>query len=251
MSFSALIPADQMAAANATLDSQGFGPRNFSVPVYGAPRPNYATLHAWNDPIFQAAVEAISGVTVSSIDGTPAERVADALSGLSNAGWGGNAPPLEGQVTPGLYRDDDGVLWWVIQPYDTATYPDPSAVPALVRKARIPGEVTDWVQPIDQFDAYLLENPFSGEPERVMHNGTEWVTTLDVNVWEPGTQGSGWTPADGSEPPGGDTPEWQTGVSYSVGDRVTYQGTEYECLQAHTSQAGWNPAAVPALWSAV
>ncbi len=47
------------------------------------------------------------------------------------------------------------------------------------------------------------------------------------------------------------TPEWETGVSYSVGDRVMYQGTEYECLQAHTSQAGWQPPNVPALWGAV
>src|SRR5579872_1973336 len=38
-------------------------------------------------------------------------------------------------------------------------------------------------------------------------------------------------------------------VSYSAGTLVTYNGSEYKCLQSHTSQAGWDPADVPALWS--
>jgi len=42
--------------------------------------------------------------------------------------------------------------------------------------------------------------------------------------------------------------DWATGVSYSIGDVVTYQGTDYECIQSHTSQAEWNPAAVTSLW---
>lgn len=47
----------------------------------------------------------------------------------------------------------------------------------------------------------------------------------------------------------GDAPEpWVAGASYRVGERVTYQGGTYECRQAHTSQAGWTPTAVPALW---
>jgi hypothetical protein len=40
-------------------------------------------------------------------------------------------------------------------------------------------------------------------------------------------------------------------VSYAVGALVTYEGSEYKCLQAHTSEAGWDPADVPALWSLV
>lgn len=42
--------------------------------------------------------------------------------------------------------------------------------------------------------------------------------------------------------------EWQIGVAYKVNDIVTYQGSTYKCLQAHTSQTGWTPIAVPALW---
>jgi len=50
---------------------------------------------------------------------------------------------------------------------------------------------------------------------------------------------------------GGSTDEWQAGVSYEIGDVVTYQVTEYECIQAHTSQVGWEPPNVPALWDAL
>ena len=45
--------------------------------------------------------------------------------------------------------------------------------------------------------------------------------------------------------------DWTTGVSYSIGDVVTYQGTDYECVQAHTSQEGWQPPNVAALWQVV
>ena len=43
-------------------------------------------------------------------------------------------------------------------------------------------------------------------------------------------------------------PFWGTDISYSVGDRVQYDGLLYRCVQAHTSQADWYPPAVPALW---
>src|SRR5579883_2475512 len=40
-------------------------------------------------------------------------------------------------------------------------------------------------------------------------------------------------------------------VAYSVGTLVTYNGSEYKCIQAHTSEPTWDPADVPALWSFV
>ena len=45
------------------------------------------------------------------------------------------------------------------------------------------------------------------------------------------------------------TPAWAEGVAYKVGDIVTFNGATYTCLQAHGSQAGWTPAAVPSLWN--
>lgn len=54
-------------------------------------------------------------------------------------------------------------------------------------------------------------------------------------VWRPDAQGMVWIP---NEP-------------VSVGDIRIYAGAEYECLQAHVTQADWTPPSVPALWRAV
>lgn len=209
MGFSAIIPVSDMATANAALEAAGHGPRNFSVPVYGNSRAGWATLHAWSDPVFQSAVES-TGAIVSTAGQSPQERVANAISEVSaTAGFGADAQTLEGHVTPGLYRDDESVLWWVIQAYDTVVYPDPTVIPALIRKARIPGEAAPWVQPLDQFDAYRLVDPFTDAGELATHNGQTWQVTAGDgagnNVWEPGV--FGWTilgeePGDPGEPPG-------------------------------------------------
>src|SRR6266550_146724 len=41
---------------------------------------------------------------------------------------------------------------------------------------------------------------------------------------------------------------WAPNTAYSVGQLVTYGGATYKCIQAHTSQVGWEPPNVPALW---
>ncbi|GJM77517.1 hypothetical protein HMSSN139_00130 [Paenibacillus sp. HMSSN-139] len=41
---------------------------------------------------------------------------------------------------------------------------------------------------------------------------------------------------------------WATNTAYAVNDTVTYNGSTYTCLQAHTSLVGWEPSNVPALW---
>src|SRR6185295_15908961 len=42
-------------------------------------------------------------------------------------------------------------------------------------------------------------------------------------------------------------PVWQPNTAYAVGARVTFSGAQYQCIQAHTSQVGWEPRNVPAL----
>ncbi|EFM12506.1 glycoside hydrolase family 18 [Paenibacillus curdlanolyticus YK9] len=41
---------------------------------------------------------------------------------------------------------------------------------------------------------------------------------------------------------------WVANHAYKVGDIVTYNGKSYQCLQAHTSLVGWEPATTAALW---
>ena len=43
--------------------------------------------------------------------------------------------------------------------------------------------------------------------------------------------------------------EWKTGITYSVGQRVRYNNELWRCVQAHTSQEGWEPSATPSLWT--
>jgi hypothetical protein len=93
-----------------------------------------------------------------------------------------------------------------------------------------------WQQPIPGLTG---REPYS-QGAQVTHLGEQYVSLQDANVWEPGV--FGWElQQQGSN-------EWAVGVSYSVGDIVTYEGQQYECRQAHTSIAPWIPPNVPALW---
>ncbi|UJR38435.1 hypothetical protein I4U23_031103 [Adineta vaga] len=51
--------------------------------------------------------------------------------------------------------------------------------------------------------------------------------------------------------PSGDILPWQTNKSYTVGERVTFEGKTYQCLQSHTSLPNWTPAAIAALWKLI
>jgi chitinase len=44
---------------------------------------------------------------------------------------------------------------------------------------------------------------------------------------------------------------WAPNTAYAVNDTVTYGGSTYFCIQAHTSLTGWEPPNVPALWGLV
>ncbi|MCX4771680.1 MULTISPECIES: carbohydrate-binding protein [unclassified Streptomyces] len=55
-------------------------------------------------------------------------------------------------------------------------------------------------------------------------------------------------PTDPTDPPTGPGGSWASGAVYRAGDRVTYGGVAYRCLQAHTALTGWEPPNVPALW---
>ncbi|GAA3114721.1 cellulose binding domain-containing protein [Planomonospora alba] len=46
-------------------------------------------------------------------------------------------------------------------------------------------------------------------------------------------------------------PQWQAWTAYTAGTVVTYNGTDYQAIQSHTSQPGWEPPNVPALWKPV
>lgn len=46
-------------------------------------------------------------------------------------------------------------------------------------------------------------------------------------------------------------PTWESGKNYSVGFKVQYNERLYRVVQAHTSQDGWTPESVPALYEVI
>jgi hypothetical protein len=44
---------------------------------------------------------------------------------------------------------------------------------------------------------------------------------------------------------------WSAGIRVAPGDAVSREGSIYVCVQMHTTQADWTPAATPALWCLV
>ena len=45
--------------------------------------------------------------------------------------------------------------------------------------------------------------------------------------------------------------EWAEKTLFNASDLRQYEGKLYKCLQAHTGQAGWEPANTPALWKLI
>ena len=46
-------------------------------------------------------------------------------------------------------------------------------------------------------------------------------------------------------------PEWAAGVDYATGYKVQHGGRLWRCVQAHTSQTGWEPENAPSLWTEI
>lgn len=43
--------------------------------------------------------------------------------------------------------------------------------------------------------------------------------------------------------------EWTPNIAYTVGQLRQYNGALYRCVQAHTSQTGWEPDVTASLWA--
>ena len=46
-------------------------------------------------------------------------------------------------------------------------------------------------------------------------------------------------------------PDWKTGHDYPVGFKLQRGGKLWRCVQAHTSQAGWEPENAASLWTEI
>lgn len=240
-SLCAIIPVANLAAANASLEAAGFGPRNFSVPAYGATGATHAALHTWHDAAFIAAVGAIPGVVLDNSSGDPVART-QALIEARGAKWGAQAPmlPTSGNATAGtLYaynRNGTRELWHCIQTLNRAVYgAAPETYSAHFYRVREPGVALPWSQPPAE-NPYKLVNPFTGKADTALHGGKTWRTKVDNNVWEPTAQSAEWEEIDEQGnvvvPPVEEWPAWKVWSGhnadlYQVGAKVTHKGDRW------------------------
>jgi hypothetical protein len=75
----------------------------------------------------------------------------------------------------------------------------------------------------------------------------KFYTTVGAGVGVGGDNPPTTTPP--TNPPAGGT--WAPLTPYSVGATVTYSGSSYRCVLAHTSLPGWEPPNTPALWQRI
>lgn len=120
-----------------------------------------------------------------------------------------------------------------------------------------------WVQPLGAHDSYpagavvshagrVWENAHPGlnswEPGAVGVDGRIWRDITDQRT-TPKEEGSATPPAtDEGTAQGAQPIPWGPGLPVQPGDNITYQGTVYEVIQAHTTQDGWLPDQLPALY---
>lgn len=84
-------------------------------------------------------------------------------------------------LTVGVRRAYEGLLYEVIQAHTTQAEWTPPSVPALFKRVWTE-EYPEWVQPTGAHDAYA-------KGAKVTHNGKKWISIADANVWEPGVYG--------------------------------------------------------------
>lgn len=250
MSIVALSPTPH--AHNAMLEAQGFGPSNFTLPCAGSTGYKFSVLHAWDDADFLSALQLLPGIIIYSGGGQPTDMT-QALVANNNASRVDTAQELPdtGNVTAGQLYLFEGALWAVIQTHNRSTYGgDPAQYPALIRELRRPGEVKAWRQPLDQYDSFRLVNPFTGQPDECLHAGKRWRTTIDFNVYEPGSLNGGWVEVDEDgnviEPPEPEPDEWPLWVqptgghdAYRLGAKVTHNGQRW--LNTGSDANVWEP----------
>ena len=76
----------------------------------------------------------------------------------------------------------NGILYRVIQAHTTQADWMPDVTPALWAVVSLE-EWPEWVQPLGSEDAYAKD-------AKVIHNGIKYISLVDANVWEPGTEGT-------------------------------------------------------------
>lgn len=122
-------------------------------------------------------------------------------------------------------------------------------------KSRIEDAAHDFEQAVQAEGAKKLAdldvNAVVGPGEKLADNDVVWINVsgafLSPHVAGPEAYPMGWRRDEPLEP--SDALAWEPGVDVKPGDLRSHDGTVYKCLQGHTTQTGWEPDRVPALWA--
>lgn len=107
---------------------------------------------------------------------------------------------------------------------------------ALVLRETEDGSIPEWVQP-ESTNGFMTG-------DRVMHNGIIYISQIDNNVWEPGSDESLWMLESAEE--ANEIAMWVEGATYTMGDKVFFEEKIYESLIDNNV---WSPSSYPAGWS--
>ena len=141
----------------------------------------------------------------------------------------------------------DGAINWVCVQSHNRTADAPINIPALFRQYRQQG--AEWVQPIDQFDSYMIG-------DWCAFNSTYFKSNMDYNVFSPTAYPAGWDECDEN----GDIPEVQpeqvliwvqpTGAhdAYNIGDKVHFPTLTDPIYESLINANVYSPTTYPAGW---
>lgn len=98
------------------------------------------------------------------------------------------------------------------------------------------GDGEPWQAPTGAHDSYLAG-------DEVEHNGTQWTSTVDANVWEPGV--SGWRELHSDGTVGEYVQPTGAHDAYRLDDVVTWEGGVYQAVE---DSLVWSPTDYPRGW---
>lgn len=115
----------------------------------------------------------------------------------------------------------NGKLYKVIQDHNSQIGWEPIYAASLFASLLIDEEnntILAWIQP-DATNAYQ-------KGDKVIHNRIFWVSTVNSNVWEPGTVNAPWQEYIAN---------WENGVAYALDQKVLYNEVIYISLIANNT----------------
>ena len=251
VSLIVIVPKSEIEVARTALEEAGCGPNNLSVPMLGDQiveegQHTHLGCHWWATPedveVVQQIQADIARRSVVRAEPSQAEPL-----GLFNAtlgdfvqiehkqfgqqwGWRATMQVASGEFNPGVRA--------------VAIYSDAEHQQYLYTTGAFTLQDGTWAAEWNEAKANKSDIHWAV----LFASLREVASTLKADaVADVAYMRFGLPVPDGPVGPG--VIEWAPGQVVAIGDLRTYQGITYRCRQAHTTQIGWTPPAVPALWA--